>query len=183
MDLFSQQSVSADTMLLLAGPPRLTAEGFIDLLSPIGLVQNVQFNVDNQLMPHWEIGTDHTYFTRGKTVNTMEIGAMVANKPSLMKLMSRQSPQGTEAFPTDQSGQFWMNLDSETLSKPFGMLMIFKTKGSNSKGENGSFVGGTYLENCNIGSFSWGVESQSVSLHENVSIMFDRAIPVDYSEE
>lgn len=182
MDYFSQQSVTPDTMLLMAGPPR-AASGFTEMLSPIGLVHNVQFSTDNQLQPHWEMGTDMTYFTRGKAMHTMQIGAMVANKPSLMKLLSRASPSATEEFPKDQSGQFWMNLDSDTLSKPFGILMIFKTKSSFIwPDQPGDFVGGTYLENCNIGSFSWGMESQSVSLHENISIMFDRSVPVDYSE-
>lgn len=180
MELFSEASVTPDTMLFLAGPPRVAAEGFEQALSPIGLVQNVQVSTDNQLQPHWEIGTDQTYFTRGKAIHTMQIGAMVANKPSLMKILTRQSPTDTEDFPKDQAKQFWVNLDSETLSKPFGVLVLFKSKGGQ-KDAMGTPIGSVYLENCNIGSFSWGISAQDLVLQENLTIMFDRMISVEYS--
>ena len=305
IDYFSQGSVTPDTTLLLAGPPRMN-EGFIEQLSPIGLVTDLSFWADNQLRPMWEIGTDVTYFTRGKATYQLQIGAMVANKPSLMKLFTRASPAPDADYPliTEQSGQFWANLDTDVGSSPFGLLMIFKTKGMSSseaadraeedaavkmleedqyaedmrvyeelyevykekhkiwysdwikwegdenvayqdaqdnfrkvKAEadpaygailwgdgsewgydesiwkpnpyadteperpvkpgdlelsvndtasidsNGDFVGGLYLENCNIGSFNFAINSSSVSIQENVSIMFDRAISVDYGDE
>ena len=189
LEMFSEASVTPDTTLLLAGPPRLN-EGFSDKMSPIGLVTDINFSSDNQLRPMWEIGTDQTYFTRGKTSYQMNIGAMVANKPSLMKILTRQSPvQGAKDVPgvypsgTQHAGQFWTNMDTENTAAPFGILMIFKTKGSTREdNENGDQVSAMYLENCNIGNFSFALNSQSVTLNENVTIMFDRMLAVDYTQ-
>lgn len=183
-ELFSQQSVTPDTSLILAGPPTVD-EGFVQSLSPLGLVTNINFNSDVGLRPIWEIGTNKTYFSRGKATHQMQIGAMVANKPSLMKLMTRQSPQDSSTqWQKDMStGQFWANLDTETMSKPFGILLIFKTKGGatsyNGLGSTGDLVGSIYLENCNIANFSWNLGAQEVVMQENVTIMFDRAVSVD----
>ena len=273
MEFFSIDSVTPDTTLLMAGPPRVTEEGFSEKLHPIGLVTDVNFSSDNQLRPIWEIGTDQTYFTRGKTMYQLQIGAMVANKASLMKMLTRQSPSpdaeehGEDPQP-QQSGQFWANLDTDATSMPFGILVIFKTKGTYDKSreaehawyksdmeyyegetkraneekkardkaslnrtmdlklkkaknrsegvydptidrelsneydsrevppedvgkpplkkqyfKNGNFVGGLYLENCNIGNFSFGINSSAVSIQENVTIMFDRALSIDFSTE
>lgn len=190
LEMFSEASVTPDTTLLLAGPPRLN-EGFSEKMSPIGLVTDVSFNSDNQLRPMWEIGTDQTYFTRGKTSYQMNIGAMVANKPSLMKILTRQSPvQGPKGsngpYPKapQHAGQFWANMDTENTAAPFGILMIFKTKGStDTNNGGGDMVSAMYLENCNIGNFSFALNSQSVTLNENVTIMFDRMLAVDYTPE
>lgn len=186
MEMFSVASVTSDTTLLLAGPPRLTGTGFTEPLSPIGLVTDVNFSSDNGLKPMWELGTDMTYFTRGKTSYQLTIGAMVANKPSLMKLLTRSSPTaGDTSFPgsPDHAGQFWTNMDTKNTAVPFGILMIFKTKGNTRNADhNGDIVTAMYLENCNIGTFSFGLNSQSISINENVSIMFDRMVAVDFKE-
>ncbi len=178
LELFTESSVTPDTMLLVGGPPRLTQVAAN--LSPIGLVTDVNITVDNQLKPNWEMGTDFTYFTRGKTINTMQIGAMVANKASLMRLLSRESPRSSSDLPTDNVGPFWMNLDSETMASPFGVMVLFNAKGGLGD-DQGSRIGSVYLEHCNIGNFSFGMNSQAVFMQENVSIMFDRIVPVDYN--
>ena len=177
MDIFSEASITPDTTLILAGPPRLGPEGGDYRLSPLGLVTNMSFNSDNQLQPQWELGSDQTYFTRGKAVHAVQIGAMVANKPSLMKLLTKVSPTATTDYPTDNNGQFWMALDTETCSAPFGLLLLFKSKGSHNNMDNGSGIGSAYLENCNISNFSFNLSSQDLVLQENISIMFDRMIP------
>lgn len=186
MELFSESSVTPDTTLILAGPARLTESGFSEKLSPIGLITDVSFSSDNGLRPMWEIGTDQTYFTRGKVSYQLNIGAMVANKPSLMKILTRQSPvEENTSFPKSpvHSGQFWTNMDTANTAVPFGILMIFKTKGNTeSKDNNGDIASAMYLENCNIGNFNFALNSQSVTLNENVTIMFDRMVSVDYKE-
>lgn len=186
MELFSEASVTPDTTLILAGPPRIIESGFSERLSPIGLVTDLSFSSDNGLRPMWEMGTDMTYFTRGKVSYQLNIGAMVANKPSLLKILTRQSPvEDNTSFPVApvHSGQFWTNMDTSNTTAPFGILMIFKTKGNTeATGHNGDIASAMYLENCNIGNFNFALNSQSVSLNENVTIMFDRMVAVDYQE-
>ena len=178
LELFSEASVTPDTTLILAGPPRLEQHDDKYKMSPLGLVTNIAFSSDNQLQPHWEMGTDYTYFTRGKCMNTLQVGAMVANKASLMKVMTRSSPTASDAKPTDNKGEFWMGLGTATCSKPFGILMLFKSKGATASNHKGEGIGSVYLENCNISSFSTNIGSQDAIIQENVSIMFDRIIPV-----
>lgn len=181
LELFAESSVTPDTMLFLAGPPRMGTSGFTEKLSPIGLVTDVTISTDNQLRPIWEMGTDITYFTRGKALHTMQIGAMVANKASLMRILSRQSPTHTTKLPDNSFNKFWMNLDSETMSKPFGILVLFNVKGSLTKPGGSDNIAAVYLENCNIGSFNFGMNNQALLLQENVTIMFDRMVEVNYS--
>ena len=210
MELFSQASVTPDTTLLLAGPPKL-GTGFTERLSPIGLVTDVNFTSDNALRPTWEIGTDMTYFTRGKVSYQLNIGAMIGNKSSLLKILTRQSPvsdQGVKVNPSDHTGNFWSDIDTDNTATPFGILMVFKTKGGGSiegtagassafnqsnnpdareggLGGNGyvagDIVSAVYLENCNIGNFSFGINSQAITINENVAIMFDRMVAVDFT--
>lgn len=184
LEFFSEASVTPDTTLILAGPPRVRDEGFTQRLSPIGLITDVSISSDNGLRPMWEIGTDVTYFTRGKTSHQMNIGAMIANKPSLLKILSRHSPVEEDdgvPGPPDHVGQFWSNIDTANTAVPFGILMIFKTKGNTISEDNtGDIVSAVYLENCNISNFTFSLNSQAISVNENVNIMFDRMVAVDF---
>ena len=181
LELFAESSVTPDTMLLLSGPPRMGENGFTEKLSPIGLITDVSVSTDNQLRPIWEIGTDFTYFTRGKSTHALQIGAMVANKASLMRILSRSSPSDTTDLPSNSFNKFWMNLDSESVAKPFGILMLFNIKGSLDYISERGNIGAVYLENCNIGSFTFSMNSQALVMQENVNIMFDRMVEVNYS--
>lgn len=180
LDIFSESSVTPDTTLLLAGPARIAEEGIAEKFRPLGLVTDISFSIDTQLRPLWEMGTDVTYFTRGKAMNTLTIGAMVGYKPSLLNILTRYSPVETDEYPTDVKGQFWVDPSTQTVAKPFGILMIMKAKGGNTV--FGDFVGAVYLENCNIGTFNFSLNSSQAVFQENVTIMFDRAIPVDYGD-
>ncbi|WP_252178883.1 hypothetical protein [Endozoicomonas sp. 4G] len=195
LELFSQFSVTPDTTLLMAGPPRIGVNGFTEMLTPLGLITNYNIQIDNALRPVHELGTSFTYFTRGKAINTLSIGAMVAYKPSLLRLTSRWSPTGgpvatvtnsysegetgltigTSEFPNDVLGVAWTDADAPTVTRPFGLLVIYKTK-------NGLAANSTYLENCNIASYGVGMASDDLVVNENVSIMFDRQIDVTVTQ-
>ena len=184
LELFSQNSVTPDTTLILAGPPTMPSEGFTEKLSPIGLVTSMTITTDNQLRPMWELGTDRTYFTRGKAMHNLQIGAMVANKPSLLKLTSRHSPTSVTEFRGQNQGQFWMNLDTEATSVPFGMLVLFSSKGAMSEDNRAATpISAAYLEHCNISNFNMGMSNQDIVIQENIMIMFDRMISVEVSSD
>jgi len=167
-ELFSQESITPDTMLILAGPPRLKDAGFTDVLHPLGLITDVSYQADNKLRPVWEIGTDRTFFTRGKTSHMMNIGAMLANTDSLMKALTKESYDKLEGETDDEykpgsasnrspgSGNIWTNLASQSTSVPFGILLMFKTKSHD--GRNGpSAIDQVYLEHCHLSSMKTGL--------------------------
>lgn len=191
---FTQGSLTPDSTLIFAGPARFTAiSGDQKSLHPIGLIDSMNMSSQASLQPLYEIGSNRTFFTRGKTQNQVQISAMLADHASLMKALSEEAynadtaqtkngdgyhlnSKGTKA---PGYGELFMNLDSEAMAIPFGMLMLFKTKGSEDGTLNGKVIGATYLENCMLSGFQFQLAAQSPIMQENVQIMFDRAVPVN----
>ena len=196
MERFSQGSLTPDTTILFAGPARFSSIGSNPKrLHAIGLVDSFGYSSSATVQPLYEIGSNRTFFTRGKTQNQVQISAMVADHANLMKAFLQESydekthkvkdgeyflnTAGTKA-PTE--GNMALNLDSEAFNVPFGILMCFKTKGEeNGNDLYGKVIGATYLENCVLTNFSLNVQAQSPIIQDNVGIMFDRAVPVAVS--
>lgn len=196
LERFSQGSLTPDTTILFAGPARFSSvSSSPDRLHAIGLVDSFGYSSSATVQPLYEIGSNRTFFTRGKTQNQVQISAMVADHANLLKAFMQESYDekdqkakdsnyflntgGTKA-PT--SGDMALNLDSEAFNVPFGILMMFKTKGEEGGTSlNGNIIGATYLENCMLTNFSLNVQAQSPVIQDNVGIMFDRAVPVQVS--
>lgn len=196
LERFSQGSVTPDTTILFAGPARFSSVSTAtNRLHAIGLVDSFGYSSSATVQPLYEIGSNRTFFTRGKTQNQVQISAMVADHANLMKAFIQESyaedtqkakdsnyflnTAGTKA-PT--AGTMALNLDSEAFNVPFGILMCFKTKGEEDGTDlNGKIIGATYLENCMLTNFSLNVQAQSPIVQDNVGIMFDRAVPVQVS--
>jgi len=190
---FSQGSVTPDTTLLFAGPARFSAVADdVERLHPMGLVDNVSFSQNASLQPLYEIGSNRTFFTRGKSQQQVMLNSMLADHSSLLKTIASEAydmetgqgkdsnyfinAEGTKA---PGASDMWMNLDSEAHNLPFGILMVFKTKGQSGSGDlNGNIVGAAYLEYCMLTNFQFNVQAQAPIISENVGIMYDRAVPV-----
>lgn len=195
LERFSQGSLTPDTTLLFAGPARFSAVATnTNRLHPMGLVDSFAYSTNSPVQPLYEIGSNRTFFTRGKTLNQVQLSAMLADQRNLMKAIAQESyrddsqktadgeyflnTSGTKA-PGAEGSDLWLNLDSEALNVPFGILMVFKTKGQEDGTDlHGKIVGATYLENCMLANFNLNVQAQSPVIQENVGIMFDRAVPV-----
>lgn len=196
LERFSQGSLTPDTTILFAGPARFSnIANDTDRLHAIGLVDSFGFSSSATVQPLYEIGSNRTFFTRGKTQNQVQISAMVADHANLMKALIQESYDEETQVAKDSSyflntggtkapasGPLAFNLDSEAFNVPFGILMCFKTKGEeDGTSINGKIVGATYLENCALMNFSLNVQAQSPVIQDNVGIMFDRAVPVAVS--
>lgn len=195
LERFSQGSLTPDTTLLFAGPARFSSVATqTNRLHPMGLVDSFAYSTNSPVQPLYEIGSNRTFFTRGKTQNQIQLSAMLADQQNLMKALTEESyneklrftkdgkyftnTNGTKA-PGATGSDLWLNLDSEAFGVPFGIMMVFKTKGQ-VKGSDlhGKIIGATYLENCMLTNFNLNVQAQSPVIQENVGIMFDRAVPV-----
>jgi hypothetical protein len=193
LERFSQGSLTPDTTILFAGPARFSAvSGASDRLHAMGLIDSFGYSSSATVQPLYEIGSNRTFFTRGKTQNQIQISSMVADHANLLKALMAEAydevsgkskdsnyflnTQGTKA---PGAGSMALNLDSEAFNVPFGILMCFKTKGEeNGNNLYGKIIGATYLENCVMTNFSLNVQAQSPIIQDSVGIMFDRAVPV-----
>lgn len=194
LERFSQGSATPDTTILFAGPARFTGIGSdTTKLHPIGMVDNFSFMSSAQLQRLFEIGSNRSFFTRGKTISQMQLSGMLCDQMNLMTALTQESynhnslvagKYGLEARGMaapgvkDQAVSF--NLDSEVFGVPFGILMLFKTKGSEGQsGLRGKILGASYLEYCMMSGWQFNVASQSPVIAENLQIEFDRVVPVD----
>ena len=184
---YSQFSATPDTTLLFAGPARFTglgSSGSADLV-PIGLLDNMSFSQDTGLMRLFEIGSNRSFFTRGKTTHAVSMSKLLADQANIVYALSQnayrpaQAVAGTSA-PGAAGSNIMMNLDSEFFAVPFGLLVVMKTRGAGADGY-GKPLTALYLESCMFQNYSFAVASTQPVIAENVSIQYDRPVPVSFN--
>lgn len=178
---FSQYSATPDTTVMYAGPARFTGlEGDSSILTPIGLADNIGVQSNPSLARLFEIGSNRSFFTRGKTASAISFGRMLADQKNILAALSQNSyqpainknPPGAEAPNPD----IMMNIDSEYFAVPFGLMLVFKTRGGNDGA--GSVLAAVYLEYCMFSNYSFQIASASPVVVESVGVEFDRFLPV-----
>lgn len=182
---FSQFSASPDSTLLFAGPARFSglSNGASDLI-PIGLVDNIAYQNGAQLMRLFEIGSNRSFFTRGKSAPVLSMSKLLADQANILAALSQAAYRPAmavdgERAPGAEGSSIMMNLDSEYFAVPFGLLMVMKTRGGNTDGY-GKALAALYLEYCMFESYSFQVASQQPVIAENISIQYDRPVPVAF---
>lgn len=180
---FAQFSATPDSTLLYAGPARFTGlSGDASTLVPIGLADNISVQSNPSLARLFEIGSNRSFFTRGKTASGISLGRMVADTKNVLAALTQNSyrplsnasaPAGAESPNAD----IMMNVDSDYFGVPFGLLMVLKTRGGGVAGE-GKVLTALYLEYCMFSNYSFQIASSSPVIAESVAIEFDRFLPV-----
>lgn len=188
LERFSQFSASPDATLLFAGPARFTGlgSGTVDLI-PIGLVDNMSMQSDNGLMRLFEIGSARSFFVRGKQTHSISLSKLLADQSNILNALSKAAYRPNMAIdgsraagPTSPNADIMMNIDSEYFSVPFGLLLLMKTRGGNTDGY-GKVLTALYLESCMFQNYSFSVASTQPVIAENVSIQYDRPVPVSFN--
>jgi hypothetical protein len=185
---FAQYSASPDATMLFAGPARFTGlGGDASILTPIGLTDGIQMQSNPQLARLYEIGSNRAFFTRGKTQSALTLGKMLADQQNILSALSAQAfrpglnDQGMgSAGATSPNPNIMMNLDSEYFNVPFGLLLLFKTRGGGDAGY-GKVLTALYLEYCMFSSYNFNIASTSPVIMEGVGIEFDRPVPVAFN--
>lgn len=207
--LLEGRYMNAAFTMLAAGPPRLaaTAGGVVpstgtelgDIAYPIGVLQSVQLGVQSQVMRLFEIGSERSYFVRGRTQGQLSLGRIMYHGPSLLKTLYGYLNTGFAADPNDQlysntanallntkgvAGtkeryvlppgyeNIWMDLASDVFSQPIGLLLYMRDS-------NEDTVGAFYLEYCMVVNYGWSTDAGGTILTENASIMYERMLPID----
>lgn len=184
---FSQFSASPDATALFAGPARFSGlSGSSTGLIPIGLSDNLSMQSNPQLARLFEIGSNRSFFTRGKTVHNLSLGKMLADQQNILQALSKNAYRplindsgtgspGAEAPNPDIK----MNIDSEYFNVPFGLMLMFKTRGGGDG--SGKVLSALYLEYCMFSGYQFQVASQSPVIVENINVEFDRPVPVSFN--
>jgi hypothetical protein len=183
LERFSQYSATPDTTILYAGPARFTGlSGDASVLVPIGLADQISIQSNPSLARLFEIGSNRSFFTRGKTASAMSLGRMLCDQKNLLAALTQNSYRPTW-IPTSQPGAdspnagIMMNIDSEYFGSPFGLMMLFKTRGGGDSGE-GKVLSAIYCEYAMLSNYSFQVASASPVIVESVAIEFDRFLPI-----
>ena len=193
--------------LISAGPPRITNTSQLaasgNLTWPIGMVQNFTLSHNSQFNRIFEIGSERSYFVRGRSTGQISLGRVLYHGPSILRALyaSSSDPKRINSpgvtpldFPADTGvalasalhpnkhdvkinpgyENLYLNLASDMFSNPIGLMI--KTMDSN---EN--TIGIVYAEGCYIPNHSFSTDSQGLLVQEQVSIQFERLVPVKVS--
>lgn len=182
--------LTPEATLIAAGPARLSdlgGGGLNELIVPIAVTDNVAINQNKMLQQIFEIGSRRSYFVSGHTTGTVSLSRPMFNGPSLMRLLTSatqdhqflENAAGLATIGGDQAGQplndgqaeFYINLQAEIFDRPLGLLFYMIDQ------RNVPF-GAMYVEDANIQAHAFNIAAQAMTIVENVSMMFDRIVPV-----
>jgi len=192
MDHAALTSAHPDDTLILAGPARYgtyqTAGNVTEQdtileggLLPIGMVQSFNAMLQKPTQPMQAIGSGRMFFVSGKAQGNAQIARLFVNGRNLLRVLytnAKQADLDVSRFDDKASiskdSTFFMNLDSELFLIPFGLACFFRDKIHNK-------LGAFYLELCALNSYNIAFNAGQNMILENVSMLFDRALPMDMS--
>ena len=200
--------ISAESIVLCAGPAVYDQSVSLSSLIPIGLCDSVGVQQNTNIIQLWEVGSRLPYLIPGRTQAQLQLNRVVFNGDSLMGALtagansSWMSSAGSDSPGVDwnasadggkydNNGAFLMNLASSFFKKPFGLAILVQD-GDNSKysitendvvrnvtnTENGQFVSGLYAENCYIQSHQMNVQGQQFIVMESALVRLTNLVPM-----
>lgn len=186
------QFINAESTLIAAGPPTLTASSNADVF-PIGLLETFGLQQSRQLQRIFEIGSSRSYFIPGRTIGSVTLGRTFYSGPNILKAMYAYY-SGTagdadvtklinvgyvtnkDGWRTPGFGNFFIDLASALFAQPTGLACYFKDS-------NTDTYGGFYLENCYVQGHQMTVSSGSVLIMEGASLQYDLLVPINVAAD
>jgi hypothetical protein len=203
--------VNAGHTLLAAGPPRIANMGGASAIAqslsgsgqdannivlPIGIIQNFALSHNRQFSRIFEIGSERSYFISGRTVGQVQLGRIYYHGVSLLRVLyayyedniapttfpalwpnagfeSTANPHDVTLPPGYEN--IFLNLASDLFTQPVGLMMYIRDIGGNP-------LGSGYLEACYVPNHNWRTDAQGVLVQEDVSVQFERLVPVAISQ-
>lgn len=206
--LLEGRYMNAAFTMIAAGPPRLAAvSGAIvgdrlqaNLAYPLGVIQSMNLGISSQIMRVWEIGSERSYFIRGRTQGQLGLGSIMYHGPSLLRRlwayldvpeftggeMLYQNSANTMLNTSRNVGgkrqyhqppgynNMWLDLASDVFSQPVGLLLYMKDS-------NEDVVGAFYFEYCMVANSGLNTDAGGTVITENASIMYERIVPIEIS--
>lgn len=205
--LLEGRYLNAAFTMIAAGPPRLAAATPIrpgsvtlgaNLAYPIGVLQSVNLGISSQILRIWEIGSERSYFIRGRTQGQLGLGSIMYHGPSLLRRMwayldvSQEFQGGKQLYNNDANtmlntsrneggkqtyrlppgyDNIWLDLASDVFSQPVGLLLYMKDS-------NEDVVGAFYFEYCYVANYGWNTDAGGTIMTENAAVMYERIMPI-----
>lgn len=187
--------MTSEAVLIAAGPPRLDDTRGLGLASaviPVALTDNVSVSQNKLLQQIFEIGARRSYFVSGRVTGSIALSRPMFNGPSLLRLLAgnnkaeglnnadgqrpgllpaKGNGDGIGDIPDENEAEFWINLQAEVFDRPLGLYMYMIDQRERP-------FGGMYVEDCMIQAHAFNLAAQGITVPENVSMMFDRIVPV-----
>ena len=201
--------MSAAYTLIAAGPPRLGAVSYTnpsgvsqelgDIAYPIGIIQSFNLGINSQWMRLWEIGSERSYFVRGRTQGQIGLGRIMYHGPNLLRVLyaylDSSNPRGYQFESlyknnaktllntkwTQQTKErfvlppgyenLWLELASDVFTQPVGLLLYLRDS-------NEDVVGAFFIEYCNVANYGFTTDAGGTILSEQASLLYERIVPV-----
>lgn len=196
--------------LIAAGPPRLANIGGSAALGsaisgkgqkanqivyPVGILQNVSISHQKNFARIFELGSERSYFISGRTVGQMGLGRVYYHGPSLLRVLyayyqdlvpptivkpifdnagAKAMSNPHDVFIPPGYENIYLNLASDLFGQPIGILVYMRDISLET-------LGAVYCESCFIPQHSWSTDAQGVLIQEQVSVQFERMVPVAVS--
>ena len=205
--LLEGRFLNAAFTLVAAGAPRLDAlhtDGEVgDIAYPVGVLQSVGVGQSSQIMRVWEIGSQRSYFIRGRTAGQMALGRIMYHGPSLLRVLyayaSGEDASGEALFQalygtgTAQTKLNWGATGEGKNSQfevPPGYENLWINLASDVfdqpigmliilRDSNNQTYGAFYVEYCMVQNHNFQTDAGGTILAENVSLVYERIEPVD----
>ena len=188
MDHAALTSAHPDDTLLLAGPARYGLSEnpdnlvFYEKLLPIGMVQSFTAALQKPTQPMQAIGSTRTFYVSGKAQGNANMARLFVNGRNLLRVLYTNAVQAgldvsgfDDKAAVSKDSTFFINLDSELFMIPFGLACFFRDKLHNA-------IGAFYLELCALNSYNIGFNAGQNLILEQVSMLFDRAMPMNVGD-
>ena len=140
----------------------------------------------------YELGSVRSYFIPGRVMGQANLGRIMYHGPSLLRVLyayyqdavapatidtllggvsasTMPNPHNVKIQPGFEN--IYLNLASDLFTQPIGLLLMLKDS-------NEDTMAAVYLESCYIPSHSLSTDAMGTVIQEQVSIQFERAVPI-----
>jgi|SRR5690625_185220 len=182
-------AITPENFFIAAGPARLqqVGEDFSNKVFPLGMTEQASVNQQKAVQPIREIGSRRSYHISSYSTGQISLSRVMYSQASLLRVLTvanddyddLDSPAGAKShrpFSGDVGGDtrdpsFYINLQSTIFDRPIGLLFYILD-------QRNQPYGAMYAEDVMIQTHGFGLSAQGISISEQVSLVFDRMVPV-----
>jgi len=195
--------INPETTLFAATPARKAdlvggEAGYSKKMVPMGSTDNISVNQNRMIQPIFEIGSRRGYFLTGHANNTLSVSRPMFSGPSVLRAVTagtgdheglgddgpaagystdtKQDPAwyGNDNYDQEEA-TFYINLQAEIFDRPVGFIFYMRDQRKKP-------FGAVMIEDAMVQMHGFNIASQGLSMPEQISMMFDRIVPVVLQE-
>lgn len=182
-------AITPENFFMAAGPARLQQVGddFANKVFPLGMTEQASVNQQKSVQPIREIGSRRSYHISSYSTGQISLSRVMYSQASLLRVLTianddhdgLDSPAGARShlpFSGDvgedtRDRNFYINMQSTIFDRPIGLLFYILD-------QRNIPYGAMYVEDAMIQTHSFALAAQGISISEQVSMVFDRMVPV-----